>query len=63
MKTGKQNTPAKNKLKFKIENNEIDLCADIDQQPLNFANYVASINGYCVNCKNQPCMCHLINTI
>lgn len=55
----KQNSPSKNKLKFKIENNEIDLCADIDQQPLNFANYVASINDYCVNCKKQPCQCHL----
>lgn len=30
----------KNELLHPIANNEIDLCADIDQQPINFANWL-----------------------
>lgn len=59
----KQNSPKVNKLIHAIDKDEIDLCADMDQQPLNFANYVSSFNDYCVNCEKQPCACHLIHTV
>lgn len=63
MKKVNQNSPSINKLKFSINNNEIDLCADINQQAINFANYVSSLNEYCINCEKQPCQCYLIYTI
>lgn len=34
--------PMVNKLKFPIKSNEIDLCADISEQPINFANWFHS---------------------
>lgn len=42
---------------------EIDLYADIDQQPMAILAYERSFNDYCVNCKSQPCKCHLMPTI
>lgn len=33
---------SKNRVKFQLKPNEIDLCADIDQQPINFANWLHS---------------------
>lgn len=58
----KQNQTYIHKLKHPISKNEIDLCADISEQPMHVLAYERSLNNYCVNCDTQPCMCHLINT-
>lgn len=59
----KQNSPNINKLKHPIENNEIDLCADINQQQSNIDNYRKHFNEYCSACNTEPCSCHLIALI
>ncbi len=58
-----QGSPFINRLQHPNNNGELDLCADISEQPMAVIAYERSFNDYCVNCDKQPCACHLIPTI
>lgn len=59
----KQQNHYVNKLKHPNESGEIDLCADIIEQPMAVLAYERDINSYCPNCNTEPCRCHLIHLI
>lgn len=50
----KNNNHYINRLIHPVGNNEMDLCADISEQPMHVIAYERSLNDHCANCDKTP---------